>query len=484
MIPFGAWLPDQPAIQAPHLRAAKNVVPLVKSYGPFRRLTNATTALASRPFGAGSFRDAQGATHVYAGLEDKLRELANDGTWSDRTRVSGGDYACAVTSAWRFAQFGDRCLATNFDDEVQYITMSSGATAFADLPGSPPRARHIASFRDFVVLGYTDTSAFEIAWSGFNDSEGWTAGTNQSDRQILADGGIVQGFAGSDVLYIFQQARIRRMQYVGPPVIMQIDPLTEALGCTAPGSIADFGGGAAFLSNDGFYILAGDQLIPIGADAVDEWFLADLNDDFLHRITAAANTKSKVIYWSYPSTQSVNGIPDTLLMYNWTAKKWAYARFSHEGISRVYSLGFTLDSLDALTTNIDNFDVPLDDPSLTGGSLQVNGWTTAWQLGPLSGQALEAEIETGDFELNSSKRTYVSAVEPYVDTTDVTVAVSARERLGDAAAYASAEPLETTGKASADASGRFHRFLVTVGDGASWNHAVGLDFEAALDGEA
>lgn len=484
MIGFGAWLPDQPSILGPNLQTVTNAVPLAKSYGPFRALTNATTALSSRPFGAGSFRDAQGTTHVYAGTETDLFELANDGTWSEVTRALGGDYACAVTSVWKFAQFGDLCLCTNFDDEVQVITMSSPGADFADLAGSPPRARHIASFRDFVVLGYTDVSAYEIFWSGFNDAEGWTPGTNQSDRQILADGGIVQGFAGSDVLYIFQQSRIRRMQYVGPPVIMQIDPLTEALGCIAPGSIADFGGGAAFLSNDGFYILAADQLVPIGADAVDEWFLSDLNDDYLHRITAAADTKTKVIYWSYPSTQSVNGRPDTVLMYNWTAKKWGCARLSHEGISRVYSLGFTLDSLDALTTNIDNFDVPLDDPSLTGGSLQLNGWGTGFQLGPLSGAALEAVFETGDFELHPKMRTYVSAVEPYIDTTDVTVAAGIRERLGGAISWLTDEPLETTSKASADASGRFHRFRVTVASGATWKHAVGLDFEAALDGEA
>jgi len=483
MIEFGAWIPDQPILQGPHLREAKNVTPLLQSYGPFKRLTTGTTALASRPFGLGSFRDQIGTTHVYAATDEKLYELDSDGTWIDRTRVSGGDYGSAVTSVVRFTQFGDLCLCTNFNDEVQVTTMSATA-AFANLAGSPPKARHITTFRDFIVLGYTDTSAFEIYWSGFNDAEGWTKGTNQSDAQILPDGGIVQGFAGSDVLYIFQQACIRRMQYVGPPLIMQIDPLTEDLGCVEPGSIADFGSGAAFLSNDGFYILNADQLQPIGADQVDRWFLEDVNDSFMYRMTAAADTRSKVIYWSYPSGSSVNGVPDTLLMYNWTAKKWSYARFSHEGIGRVYSLGYTLDGLDTLTTNIDTFDIPLDDPSLTGGVLQVNGWSTGFVLGPFAGTALEAEIETGDFELHPKNRTYVSAVEPYVDTESVTVDVSPRERLGSAVAYAGPQPLEITGKASADASGRFHRFKVAVEAAADWNHATGLDFEAEMDGEA
>ena len=483
MTPLGNWTPDQPIIYGPHLRDAKNVVPKLQSYGPFKDLTSGTAALASRPFGTGSFRDASGTTHVFAGTETALVELANDGTWTDRTRVSGGDYATASTGWWAFTQFGDICLCTNFVDAIQTFTMSSGSN-FAALAGSPPNAKHLTTFRDFVVTGYTDTSAFEVRWSGFNDAEEWTRGTNQADSQILPDGGIVQGCAGSDVLYIFQQARIRRMQYVGPPLIMQIDPLTEDLGCVEPGSIADFGSGAAFLSNDGFYILAGDQLQPIGADLVDAWFFGDVNDSFLYRMTSVADTKSKVIYWSYPSSSAVTGIPDTILMYNWTAKKWSYARIDNQGISRVYGLGYTLDGLDTLTTNIDNFDVPLDDPSLTGGGLTVNGWGTTFQLGPFSGSALETQIDTGDFELHASQRTYVSAVEPYIDTTSVTVATSARERMGGAVTWADAQALEVNGKASADSSGRFHRFRIVAAAAATWTDASAIDFEAALDGEA
>jgi hypothetical protein len=78
----------------------------------------------------------------------------------------------------------------------------------------------------------------------------------------------------------------------------------------------------------------------------------------------------------------------------------------------------------------------------------------------------------------------VSAIEPYIDTTSVTVAVSARERLGATVTYADAQSLETNGKASADASGRFHRFRIIAEAGATWTDAGGIDFEAALDGEA
>lgn len=483
MIPFGNWTPDQPVIYGPHLRVARNVTPKLQSYGPFKDLTSGTEALAGQPYGAGSFRDQDGATHVFAGSATKLYELANDGSWTDVTRASGGDYATGSTSTWRFAQFGDYCVASNWNDDIQVFTMSSGSN-FAALGGSPPRARHVTTFRDFLVIGYTPTSSFELRWSGFNDITEWTAGTNQSDTQVLPDGGIIQGFAGSDVLYIFQQARIRRMQYVGPPLIMQIDPITEDLGCVEPNSIADFGSGAAFLSNDGFYIIMNDQLQPIGAELVDQWFQSNFNTSYSSRMSAAADTKSKVIYWSFPSNSSVNGRPDTILMYNWVAKKWAYAELDHEGITRVYSLGYTLDGLDTLTTNIDNFDVPFDDPSLTGDALAINAWGTTFQLGPFSGSALEAQIDTGDFEHHPQKRTYVSAVEPYVDGGTPTIAVASREKLSGTVSFGSAQSIESTGKASVDASGRFHRYRVAVPAASTWNDASAIDFEMALDGEA
>ena len=482
MTPLGPWLPDQPRIMPDQLADAKNVTPALKSYSPFKSLSAGTVALGSRPYGAASFRDSQGTTHVFAGEADALSELAQDGTWTDLTRLSGGAYTCATTTTWRFTQFGDLCLATNFDNEVQVFTMSSG-TNFADLAGTPPNAKHIATFGDFVVLGYTTVSTSEVYWSGINDAEQWTKGTDQCDSQILPDGGIIQGFSTGEVLYILQQAKIRRMQYVGPPLIMAFTPITEELGCIASGSIASFGGGTVFLSNDGFYAIADDHLHPIGADMVDRWFFADVNTEYLYRMTSAADTKSKVIYWSYASNAAVTGIPDTILMYNWTAQKWSYARVAHEGIQRAYSLGYTLDSLDTLTTNIDNFDIPLDDPSLTGGALSINGWNTDYQLGPFSGANLSAELTTGDYEVHPRMRTYISSVEPMIDTTDVTVAVAPRERLGGTVTFLDAQPLEVNGQASADASGRFHRLKIVTGAGAVWTDATAIDLEAQLDGE-
>ena len=482
MTPLGEWTPDLPHVLGPKLIDAKNVIPHPGGYKPFKDLTNGTTALAAEPRGGASYRDSALNSHIYAGSATKLYELASDGSWTDRTRLSGGDYATTTNETWSFTQFGDLCIASNWNDAIQSLNMSSGSN-FAALSGSPPKCRHIATFGDFVFLGNTENSVSQIKWSAINDATGWTDGTDQAGSQTFPDGGAVQGFAAHDTLTVFQRFKIRRLQYVGGAVIMQIDVISEEKGAIVDGAICSQGAISFFLANDGFYALAGDQLIPIGADKVDEWFFADVNQSYIHKMTSEVDPQSKVAYWSYASTSSVNGIPDTLLMYNWTAKRWAYARITVERLLNIYGLGYTLDGLDTLTTNIDNFDIPFDDPVLTGGTLQLNGFGSTYQLGPFSGSTLEATVESGDFELVPGRRSYVSGVEPVIDTTSATIAVAAKARLGATASYDGAMSQEANGFTSQDASGRYHRVKMGVPAAATWNDASAFNFEVADDGQ-
>jgi len=483
LIPLGEWLPDQPIITGPDLRSAKNVIPKLRSYGPLRGLSPISVALTSRPRGAGTFRDSGANVHVFSGDETSLNELQTDGTWTARTRTVGGAYATSETATWKFAQFGDKVLATNFDDELQIATMSSGSQ-FEDAGGTPPNAKHITTFGDFVVLGYTDNSPFEIYWSAIDDPESWTAGTNQSDFQRFPDGGFVQGFASTDVLYIFQQSKVSRMQYVGPPVIMQIDVVSESHGCLTPGSIAQHGRVVFFLTDDGFYSLSGDQVAPISSEKTSLWFLSDMKLDSLFRMTSAVDPANTIVFWSYASTASADNTPDTLIIYNWVAKRWSYARITMDLLLLSLGLGYTLEDLDTLTTNIDTFDIPLDDPLLTGGTPRFGAFATDFTYNIFAGSTLASEIETADFEFSPKRRAYVHGVEPMVDSESATVATSGRERLGATVSYATAQALETTGHASADSSGRYHRFKLATPAADSWNDYTGIEVLAEDDGEA
>lgn len=485
MIQFGPWLPDQPPISGPHLIQCLNVVPRSGHYGPAKAFTAGSSAIAGVEVrGAAAFADVNATVHVFAGDATALYELQSDATFLDVTRLASA-YNSATTSRWRFAQFGDVAVATNYDDAIQARTMSSG-TVFADIAGSPPRARYLATHRDFLFYGCTDNSAAEVGWSGIDDPTSHTVGVNQCDRQILPDGGDFQGFGQTDAaLLLFQQTKIRVLQYVGPPVIMQIDPFEEKIGCLVPDSICGHGKKVFFLGADGFYEIASFQpAVNIGEEQINEWFFNDVNASYYHRMSSAVDPQRQVAVWKYASQASAAGAPDTSLYYYWPKKRWSVVRDGAALIFNALGLGYTLEDLDTIaTTGIDDFEIPLDDPSLRGGALRFGAFDALGRYGVFAGDNLEATLEGGDFEVIPGRRAYISGVRPVIDTADITVSVAMRERTADDEAYTADGVLEAHGMASLEASGRYARAKVVVAAGATWAKAQGYDFEAADDGE-
>ena len=165
--------------------------------------------------------------------------------WDDFTRVSGGNYA--LDRRWGFVQFGDNLVAFNVGDLTQSIAITAG-TNFAALAGSPPQARYGAVVKDFLVLGNLSSSQPNVIhWSAQNNITGWTVGTDQSDVQTFPDGGEVTGILGGEVGFIFQTEMVRRLTYVGPPIIFQIDEIADKRGCEAPFSLVRIGDTAFYL---------------------------------------------------------------------------------------------------------------------------------------------------------------------------------------------------------------------------------------------
>ncbi len=494
---LGPWLPDQPAIAGLHLIQCLNVVPASDHYGPFKAFAVAAAALDGACRGAAAFADKVSTVHVFSGDPTKLYELQSDASQLDVSRLVGGAYSLNLTSRWRFAPFGDYCLATCFDEEIQAREMSVPGT-FENLTGSPPRAKHICTFRDFVFTGYTDTSSQEVRWSAINDHTGWTSGTDQSNAQILPDGGDIQGFAPTDTaLLVFQQTKIQLFQYVGPPLIMQRDPFTEKLGCLEPGSLCQHGMKVFFLSHDGFYQIDSFQPpVSISEGAVSQFFLgdgadvpADFNASFGYRMSSAVDPQRQIAVWCYASRQSVTGSPDSQLFYYFGRPdrsgrgRWSLVRTPTELVFNALGLGYTLEDLDDLSASIDAFEIPLDDPLLRGGALRFGAFNHDAEYGVFAGETLEAVFETGDIEVIRGGRAIIEGVRPVIDTDEITVAVAARERPMDDAAYTADGTLEAHGAVSCEASGRYVRMMMTVAAGAEWTKAQGYDYDAKPDGE-
>lgn len=481
-IPLAKWTPDLFGLANPGQTDVKNVYATGSGYSPLKALSViSTTGLNAKALGAISAQDSTGTTQTFAGDTSKLYKLTG-ATFADVSKAGG--YTVSGTERWEAAQYGQRVIFTQIAAPPQKFDLGS-SSLFADLAGSPPQARHIAVVRDFVVLGNTTNSPQEVRWSGFNDSEGWSAGVNQSDAQTLQGGGWIQGIVGGEVGYIFQERAITRMTYIGPPLYFQFDLVEDKRGLAAPGSLIRTGSQMYFYAQDGFYMKDGDSVSQsIGNQRVDDWFAAHIQPNTINSVTAGIDPANKLIFWSFLSTDAANlSHPDTVLIYNWQNEEFTYAKIDHELVFPALTEGFTLESLGAVYTSIETVPLSLDDRAWTGGSVYLGAIDTTHNLARFGGSNLAGIIQTADFEGVTGKRSIIKNVMPLTDSPDMTAICQSRERFADTVVSTSAASMQPNGDIPLMSSGRFHRMELQIPATVSWTFANGLDVDADDDGE-
>lgn len=478
---FGSYLPDLPDYQNPGVTVAKNVTPFGASYKQFPSLVNYSNALTASCKGAIKSRDSGGNAKNFAGDATKLYKLGS-AAWSDVSKVGG--YSTATDGRWEFTLFGSEIIATNFADTMQTFNIES-SSVFADVTGTPPTARHIATVRDFLVVGNTNDVSdgsvpYRIRWPGVGTTNSWTvSATTQSNyKDLYGEGGWVQRIIGGEYGVIFQERSIWRMTYVGSPVIFQFDKIEDNKGTPAPGSVIKIGNYIAYLGIDGFYIFDGNQSIPIGFNQVDKTFYNEVDQNYLYNVSAAVDPTNQIIYWSYPATGNTGGRPNKILMYNYSAnaeKRWSFAEQELELIFSYAAEGYTLDSLDTVSTNIDTLSPSLDSRFWTGSVSNLSAFTSSHKLASFTGTALDAAIETGEYQLNEGYRTVVNLVRPLVDgsSSTVSVQIGTRNTLAETVTWGMASSVQSDGDAPVRSEARYHRARVNISGG--FTHAQGIE---------
>jgi hypothetical protein len=492
MIPVGAWQPDLPAFENPGALEAKNVIPDATTYRPLPSLVATNHPMSARVQGAILARGVGGTVANFAADGTRLYKWDNAGVnWNDVSRTTGGPYGTPADSGWSFAQFGDLVIAVNGVDAPQKFTIGS-STNFAALGGAPPTARFVATVRDFVAMGRISGLAQRVQWSGINNAETWTSSqATQADFQDLPDGGFVMGIVGGEYGLVFQERSIKRMTYVGVPAIFQFDEIARGTGTPAEGSIARYENIAFFLSDDGFFALSGAQdLRDIGHHRVDRFFWNDVNQTYLDRISAAIDPINKLYVVSYPGPGSefTGGTPNRLLIYNWSADRWSRAEVELEMIHQAASqAGYTLDSLDGFSTNLDSLPFSLDSRVWTGsGRLLLAGFTTQHAIGFFNGANMAAAVDTGEAQVVPGRRALIRSLRPLVDgggSGGASIRVGVRNRTVDPVSFDAPVALNGFGACPVRANGRYLRARIEVPAGASWTHIQGVDeIEASASG--
>jgi hypothetical protein len=480
--PFAEFAPDQPPL-GQHTNHVLNVLPLTQgSYGPVYELEEQGNSLSGTCQGAGAFRSiTDGAAVNFAGDTSGLYSW--DGTtWAS---VGGSSYATPVDGGWRFEQFYNTVIATNGVDNMQQWSIGTSA-AFASThttstsTDGAPIARYIATVRDFLFAGYLSTNRAAVRWSEQFNYKSWRTGTNQSDEQELPGNGAVTGIVGGQYAVVFQQHGINLFSYVGPDLIFQRDLVSDERGCMAPGSLATVERTSFFWDADGFYrIDNGQSVSPIGFQRVDRTFAADVNDAFLYRITSAIDHRNKLYFVSYPSNNSANGTPDSMLVYNYGIDRWAKLDFGADVLWNMFaSLGVTLEGLDALyPAGLDSIPISLDSEIFQSSPIKsFAAFTSNKKLAFFEGDALQGVIDSVEAETNPFGQAEIDRIIPYIDGGTIACLLGYRNRLNDAMTFSAQTSQDSFGDIwFREPAARFHRARVVWVPG-SGTHAQGIEF--------
>jgi len=488
---FGPYTPDLPPIvNQKGVTIAKNVVPISGGYGPLPSLSDVAgaTALDARCRGALGGIDSGGNAYNFAGDASKLYRQRDVGV--EDVSISTG-YTSTIATRWEFVIFGDVVIATNFNEPMQYYTLHT-STAFQDLvvksenPGIP-KARHIGVIDRFLVAGNifdaNGVGTNVLSWSAVGNPFGWPErGTDlavsvQSDNQQLeGPGGRINAVvSGAEVGAIFQEHAIWRMDYRGGDVVFELNRVEPNRGLLVPGLALPVGRFVFYLSEDGFYLFDYTSSTPIGKDRVNKTFLADLDDNYFHRVSVRRHPDQTRIFVLYPGAGNVLGTPNRLLIYDWALNQFSFAEVTAELLTEVVTPSVTLDS-GSDPDDVDAVGEPSFDARVASdGTHTLGAYSSSNVLQSFTGTSLVGTIETGDLELAPGGRSFVSGVRPLVDAVDATVQIAAMPRRNSPVSFGRVSPQDDDGSCPTRVDGRYHRLRVNLPSG--WDNAVGVDVE-------
>ncbi len=471
---FGEFLPDLPATENPGLTEALNAVPVDKFYAAYKPMLGIGTSLSERPRGGIAALDTSGNAFLYVGTATTLQQRSST-AWTDKT---SSPYTTGTAGYWRFVQFDQFVIGTNYDDVPQALVVGAGSD-FVDLAltGTAPQARQLGIVGRHLVVGDTidgtnGTVPYRLAWPRIDDPTEWPvpnsadARAKQSGEQFMPSAfGAITGIVGNDQFgIVFQKSGISRMTYVGGDLVYQFDVIDSTRGAAYPNAIVQVGNLAYFIAADGFFVTDGVTVTPVGASKFDRLFLDDVDTGFKERVYGAIDRVRNLAYWVYPGSGSSAGLPNKVLIYNYRENRVTRAEDEIECLITGLTTATSLEDLDSLFGSIDDITPPLDSPYWQGGNEVLQGFDSTYKLGTFVGSPGVATLDGQEAELNPGLMTYVSGVKPIVQSQSaVTVSLGTRNSFADAVTYGPDVPLTArTGFADFRTEARYVRARVKV----------------------
>jgi len=319
-------------------------------------------------------------------------------------------------------------VASNGVDNIQFWT---GTGNWADLGGTPDKAKIIKNFSNYLILLNCNSggNAYpqKIGWCVNTKPTDWTGAGSGNNSLASSTGEIMGCEIIQSQLAIFLESSIAMMYLVGGVYAGTNTPIpfefnenkTIGTGCAARGSIQSLGDTILFLGWDDFYVFDGFSCNPIGSDIIRD-FLDTTNPGKLDLIHSHIFEEFGLYVILVASTGS--DVVDCCWVYDYVNKKWLgkwkyYNNFASSGFYQsidAKTIGQLTGTIGSLTWRI--------------GSKDLTSFSTISLFGDYSGYIYQID--------NTSTNDNGEKINSYFDTKEYAVKIGQYLRFVEMFLYA------------------------------------------------
>ena len=163
-----------------------------------------------------------------------------------------------------------------------------------------------------------------VRWSDQQNAFNWVpAVTNQSGEFPLTNGSYIVGArATRQEILIWTDSALYSMQYIGPPYIWSFQIMMDNISVISPNSMVTVNNVTYWMGSEKFYMYSGRvETLPC---SLRQYIFDDLNPSQNYQIFAGANEGYNEVWWFYVSNESIDGLPDKYVIYNYLDRVWYY----------------------------------------------------------------------------------------------------------------------------------------------------------------
>lgn len=299
------------------------------------------------------------------------------------------------------ATYGDWIIITDGQNQPKILKNPDG-NSFADLGGSPPKAKYVFFNNGHLILANliegSTSYPKRIRWSARENIEDWAESlTTGADYQDFPDNlGAITGIGSlGDSFAIFFSDSISLGVYSGGIYTFSFKHNAfKNIGCPYPKSIVSVGNAIYFWGRESIYKLSADGLVDIAHNRVKRYVFDNFNKDQASQISAIFDYRRGLIFWGYVSSASQT--PDIILVYNILEDCFTTISLSHKAlIIANQTASIDLDQDDRL---VDSYNILVDSDTFYGATIVPMVVDKDGYIGYFGGDMLEGEIELPELE--------------------------------------------------------------------------------------